>query len=82
VSAIEPTRRDFLAGFAAALALMFAPWERFFGGLRRLLIAVYEAPGSLVDEFSAILKSIWPQQKVYELAYANNPMFGLVRKNA
>lgn len=38
---MQPTRRDFVAGFAACLALCFAPWERFCAGLKTLLARVY-----------------------------------------
>jgi hypothetical protein len=41
VSAIEPTRRDFIAGLCASLALVFAPWERFKAGLAGMLEKVY-----------------------------------------
>jgi hypothetical protein len=86
VSDIQPTRRDFLAGLVACVALCFAPWDRFCRYLRSLLDSVYSMTDRQVaitaGEFDALLKSIWPQQKVYELLYASNPMFGLVRKNA
>lgn len=44
----ELARRDVLAGFCAALALCFAPLERFVAGIEKMVARILGAPGTLV----------------------------------
>ena len=57
----EVTRRDFIAGMVAALALCFAPLDRFVAWLGSLLDRVYEVPeSSLSFDFDALAKALAP----------------------
>jgi hypothetical protein len=78
-SGIVASRRDFLAGLAASIALCFAPWERFFEGLRALLARTYAASArvvnSTIDSLAGVLKSRYSQRRIYDLLYAETPKF-------
>jgi len=80
----QVSRRDFLAGFAASLALLFAPWDRFRVWLGELLARIYEMPSKALDvtyvNVSDLLKRMFPQQRIYDLAYRNSPFYAMVVK--
>jgi hypothetical protein len=74
------SRREFLVGFAACLALLFAPFERFFEGLRAMCASVYEASAPRISatyaDLAAILKAKYSQPRLYSVMYGNNPWPG------
>lgn len=83
---LQVSRRDFVAGLCAAIALCFAPWDRFCEYLQGLFEAVsgrsLASEGSIsggagldMASMSAILKQKYSQAKVYNLAYRNAPIF-------
>ena len=55
------TRRDFIAGMVAALALCFAPYDRFVAWLGGLLERVYSVPETSLNlDYDAFVKVLAP----------------------
>lgn len=70
-------RRAFLMGFAASLAILFAPFDRFVERLRALLASVAEASDRAVAvsiaKLTDILKHVYSQDRIYSDLYYRSP---------
>lgn len=80
----ELSRRDFLAGFVAALAAALLPLTRFGQRLGKLLRWVYEAKRREVyatyKSIDQIFKERYPGAGLEALLYADRPFFALLPK--